>query len=98
MSETELAASAALKDWREKQDAHIAARETCRTEWAQAFLRHADLKPEAARKAKADLETTDVRKRRDDLETVASEAWQAFLVLRGPMDHARQPGQHFGEA
>lgn len=88
----------ALRNWTEKQKAYTDAKETYREAWAKAFAARENVKPEAARKAQCDVETSVLRLVRDKLEIDATEAWQAFLVLRGPTDYSRQPGNNFGEA
>jgi hypothetical protein len=88
----------ALRTWTEKQRAYTEAKEAYRAAWASEFAARESVKPEAARKAQADVVTHASRLNRDLLEVEATTAWQAFIVLRGPMDHARQPGNNFDEA
>jgi len=88
----------ALTTWTEKQKAYTEVREAYRAAWAAEFAARETVKPEAARKAQCDVATSELRKARDLAEVDATAAWQAFLVLRGPTDYSRQPGQNFGEA
>jgi hypothetical protein len=88
----------ALRNWAEKQKAYTEAKEAYRAAWSVYFSARENVKPESARKAQCDIETSKLRLERDRLEIEATEAWQAFLVLRGPTDFSRQPGNNFGEA
>lgn len=96
MDHTEI--TKALTVWTEKQIAYTKAKEAYRSTWAAEFAKRENVKPEAARKAQSDIETSSLREARDLLEIDATAAWQAFLVLRGPSDFSRQPGNNFGEA
>ena len=87
-----------LDNWEQRAKLHSDAREEYRKAWAAAFTIRADMKPETARKAATDAMTSDLRKMRDSLEIEATKAWQEFLILRGPTDFSRQPGQKFGDA
>lgn len=87
-----------LEAWKAAQLAYVEAREAYRKAWATAFAERESVKPEAARKAQCDVATSELRRTRDLLEIDAAASWQAFLVLRGPTDFSRQPGNNFGEA
>lgn len=88
----------ALKIWNEAQERYIVARELYRTAWAAKFLENDGMKPESARKAATDVATSSLRAERDQAELAAASAWQTLLVVRGPTDFSRQPGQNFGDA
>lgn len=88
----------ALRKWTEKQTEYTKKKEEYRSAWAKAFSEREAVKPETARKAQCDVLTSDLRRDRDLLEIEATAAWQEFLVLRGPTDFSRQPGNNFGDA
>jgi hypothetical protein len=85
-----------LNSWEQRARLHSDAREEYRLKWAVEFSARDSVKPESARKAATDAVTSDLRKLRDALEIEATKAWQDFLILRGPTDYSRQPGQKFG--
>jgi DNA-binding FadR family transcriptional regulator len=85
-----------LNNWEQRAKLHSYSREEYRAKWAIEFSSRETVKPETARKAATDAVTSDLRKMRDSLEIEAMRAWQEFLILRGPTDFSRQPGQKFG--
>lgn len=87
----------ALTKWIKKQTEYTNKKEEYRKAWAKAFSERESVKPETARKAQCDVLTSDLRRDRDLLEIEANAAWQEFLILRGPTDFSRQPGNNFGD-
>jgi hypothetical protein len=86
-----------IETWKNLQLAYTQAREGYRSAWAMAYLASTE-KTGDANKASADSTTSALRLTRDTAETEAAAAWQLLLVLRGPIESSRQPGQNFGEA
>jgi hypothetical protein len=87
----------AVKKWYRLSFVHIEARERYRVSWSEQYLATEGMKPDAARKAKADIQTSELRSARDKSEVDATRAWQSMLVVRGPMDNARQQGGNWSE-
>lgn len=87
---------AQLAAWRQAQDDYVMLREGYRRSWAEAYARSTE-KTDTARKAYADAATGEQRLLRDRAEILAASEWQLLLMLRGSVESARQPGQHFGE-